>query len=134
MGAAAAECLALRIQDVDCSRKTLMIRNGKGKKDRLCTLPQTVMARLQEHIRAVKATHEQDLARGLGRVVLPDALHRKFPCASGEFRWQFLFPQKGLFKNPVSEHGAAQGTQEAEARQGRMSDALHFNLHMTIVS
>ncbi len=94
------ECLGLRIQDVDHSRRTVMVRNGKGKKDRLCTLPQAVMARLQAHTQSVKAIHEEDLKRGFGRVVLPDALHRKYPCASREFRWQFLFPQANLFKNP----------------------------------
>jgi len=94
------ECLGLRIQDVDYSRKTLMVRNGKGKKDRLCTLPHAVMARLQAHTQSVKAIHEQDLERGFGRVVLPHALHRKYLSASREFRWQFLFPQARLFRNP----------------------------------
>jgi integron integrase len=94
------ECLSLRIQDVDFGRKTVMIRSGKGKKDRLCVLPNAVQARLQEHVKKVSIVHQEDVRRGFGAAALPCALHRKYPAASREFRWQFLFPQARLYTNP----------------------------------
>lgn len=96
------ECLALRVKDVDLERKSLQVMDGKGCKDRLTMLPVTVIPRLHEHIAKVKFLHEQDLAAGHGRVVLPFALNRKYPAASRELRWQFLFPQKNLFTNPTT--------------------------------
>lgn len=96
------ECLSLRVQDIDYKRRTVTVKDGKGRKDRLTVLPDRPIPRLQDHMANVKATHEQDLARGFGKVVLPHALHRKYPSASREFRWQFLFPQRTLFRNPVT--------------------------------
>jgi integron integrase len=114
------ECLGLRIQDIDYQRKTVTIKDGKGRKDRLSMLPDKPIPRLQDHMRMVKVTHEQDLARGFGKVVLPHALHRKYPSASREFRWQFLFPQKTLFRNPVilSRHDIAPSFLDPFQEQG----------------
>lgn len=79
------ECLRLRVQDLDFSRNEILVRDGKGAKDRITMLPASLKAPLQEHLRTVKAIHERDLADGWGRVLLPDALDRKYPQ---ENRWK----------------------------------------------
>jgi integron integrase len=82
------ECLRLRVQDIDFSRSEILVRNGKGAKDRITMLPESLKAPLQDHLKKVKAIHDRDLADGCGRVVMPDALDRKYRNASKEWRWQ----------------------------------------------
>lgn len=94
------ECLRLRVQDMDFSRNEILVRDGKGAKDRITMLPESLKAPLQNHLRAVKAVHEKDLADGWGHVLLPDALDRKYPNAPKEWRWQWVFPQENRWKNP----------------------------------
>ena len=93
------ECLRLRVQDVDFARNEILVRDGKGGKDRVTMLPKSLKKPLEEHLRKVKAVHEKDLAEGWGRVPLPDALDRKYPNASREWRWQWVFPQEHRWKN-----------------------------------
>jgi integron integrase len=93
------ECLRLRVQDIDFVRNELMVRHGKGGKDRITMLPESLKAPLQEHLREVKAIHEKDLAEGWGRVEMPNALDRKYPNAPKEWRWQWVFPQENRWKN-----------------------------------
>jgi integron integrase len=93
------ECLRLRVQDIDFSRNEILVRDGKGAKDRITLLPESLKAPLQEHIRAVKAVHEKDLADGWGRVPMPDALDRKYPNAPREWRWQWVFRQENRWRN-----------------------------------
>jgi integron integrase len=93
------ECLMLRVQDLDFQAGAVLVRNGKGGKDRRSMLPQTLMTLLQEHLQKVKLIHQQDLAAGWGRVKLPDALERKFPNAPAEWRWQWMFPQEKRWIN-----------------------------------
>ncbi len=75
------ECLRLRVQDIDFSRKEILVRDGKGAKDRITMLPESLKAPLQQHLKTVKAIHERNLVDGWGRVLLPDALNRKYPNA-----------------------------------------------------
>ncbi len=93
------ECLRLRVQDLDFSRNEILVRDGKGAKDRITMLPESLKAPLQEHLKHVRAIHERDLADGWGRVLLPDALDRKYPNAPKEWRWQWVFPQERRWKN-----------------------------------
>jgi integron integrase len=93
------ECLRLRVQDVDFARNEILVRDGKGGKDRVTILPKSLKKPLEDHLRRVKAVHEKDLAEGWGRVPLPDALDRKYPNASREWRWQWVFPQENRWKN-----------------------------------
>jgi integron integrase len=86
------ECLELRVKDIDFDRRQIVVRRGKGQKDRSTVLPGVVVDPLGAHLAQVKSMHTQDLARGLGRVVLPFALDRKYPNASTEWGWQFVFP------------------------------------------
>jgi integron integrase len=93
------ECLRLRVQDIDFGANQIIVRDGKGFKDRVTMLPQTAREPLGEHLERVKRTHERDLAEGYGRVVLPYALARKYPGAASEWRWQYVFPQKRRWVN-----------------------------------
>jgi len=93
------ECLHLRVQDLDFSGRELLVRDGKGGKDRRTMLPQSLVPALREHLTHVKKVHEKDLNDGWGRVVLPGALELKYPNASAEWRWQWVFPQENRWKN-----------------------------------
>ncbi len=82
------EGLRLRVKDVDFGRNQIVIRAGKGDKDRVTMLPQTLAEPLRDHLETVKRTHEADLAAGHGEVLLPDALSQKYASASREWGWQ----------------------------------------------
>lgn len=86
------ECVRLRVKDVDFARGELTIRAGKGSKDRVTVLPTAVRADLRRQIECVRSLHMSDLAKGLGAVYLPFALARKYPAASRELAWQYVFP------------------------------------------
>ena len=86
------ECCRLRIKDIDFSRNQIVVRSGKGNKDRYTMLPSAVRDSLIQHLRGVKAQHDEDLKNGLGRVSLPNALDRKYPNAGKEWGWQWVFP------------------------------------------
>lgn len=93
------ECLRLRVQDIDFVRNEILVRDGKGAKDRVTMLPESLKAALREHLGKVKAIHDRDLGAGWGRVELPHALDRKYPGAPVEWRWQWVFPQENRWKN-----------------------------------
>ncbi len=100
------ECLRLRVQDIDLSKNEILVRNGKGAKDRITMLPDSLKIPLQSHLERVKAIHDRDLNDGWGRVEMPAALHRKYPNASQEWRWQWVFPQSNRWTNPkTGQHG-----------------------------
>ncbi len=86
------ECLDLRVKDIDVTGRQIMVRAGKGGKDRPVPLPTMAVAALARHLEDVKRRHQRDLAAGFGRVTMPDALARKNPSAATEWRWQFVFP------------------------------------------
>ena len=88
------ECLSLRVQDIDIARNEITVRDGKGGKDRITMLPAALKPALRLQLKNANWTHRQDLDAGWGRVTLPEALGRKFPNASAEWRWQWVFPQK----------------------------------------
>jgi integron integrase len=89
---ATATALQLRVKDVDLERREILVRDGKGRKDRPTILPLALLAPLREHIAIVRAQHESDLAAGKGAVEIPDALHRKYPGAPRQWAWQWIFP------------------------------------------
>ena len=94
------ECLRLRVHDIDFAMKALIVRSGKGAKDRVTTFPVTLVEPLKEHLRRVKLIHEQDLKAGYGEVYLPYALARKYPKASKEWQWQYVFPAGRISADP----------------------------------
>jgi integron integrase len=97
-----AECVGLRIKDLDFALGQIMVRAGKGKVDRVTVLPTSARAGLEEQIRVVARLHARDLEQGNGRVDLPDALARKMPNAATELPWQYLFPASTLSKDPAT--------------------------------
>lgn len=105
------ECLKLRVLDIDFNRREITVRSGKGGKDRMTMLPEALVEPLQVHLRRVKAVHQRDLADGWGRVELPSALERKYPGASSEWRWQWVFPQQRRWRN---EQTGEQGRHHAD--------------------
>ena len=88
------ECLELRVQDIDFSRNEILVRNGKGAKDRVTMLPETLKDLIREHLLKVKEIHDRDKADGWGRVPIPGALEKKYPNASSDWAWQWVFPQE----------------------------------------
>lgn len=81
------EGLRLRIKNVDLERRELVIRDGKGQKDRITVLPERLVAPLEEQMQRVRRQHAEDLARGQGSIQLPTALAKKYPRAAGEIGW-----------------------------------------------
>lgn len=96
------EALTLRVKDLDFERREIRVRRGKGGQDRVTMLPQTVMPALRAHLEGVRRQHERDLASGGGRVSLPDAMDRKYPAASREWGWQWVFPAHRPYSDPVT--------------------------------
>jgi len=96
------ECLCLRVKDVDFARNCLVIRAGKGDKDRETVLPERVAGELQRHLLRVRALYDRDRRRALAGVWLPDALDRKYTGAGKEWAWFWLFPSSKLSIDPVS--------------------------------
>jgi integron integrase len=94
------EGLRLRVKDVDFSRREILVRDGKGFKDRVTMLPAALAAPLAEHLERVKALHGRDLAAGRGAVYLPYALERKYPGAARDWAWQYVFPSANLSADP----------------------------------
>ena len=96
------EAVRLRVKDVDFARHEILVREGKGFKDRVTMLPEAVVAPLKSHLSKVKTLHEEDLAQGYGEVYLPFALDKKYPRAGREWAWQYVFPSKNLSVDPRS--------------------------------
>ena len=94
------ECLRLRINDIDFSVKHIIVRDGKGSKDRVTILPETIIPGLSQHLVRVKAIHDDFLQRGYGEVELPYALFRKYPNEGREWAWQYVFPAKNISTDP----------------------------------
>ena len=90
------ECCRLRVKDVDLEQNQILVRDGKGEKDRLTMLPLQLNEPLRLHLERVRTLHENDLRAGHGRVHLPYALEVKFPKANQEWGWQWVFPSRSL--------------------------------------
>src|SRR3989337_3552346 len=97
------ECCRLRVKDIDFSKNQIVVRAGKGDKDRYTMLPAAAKDPLLRHLQeAVKRQHEEDLRHRLGRVSLPDALERKYPNAGKEWGWQWVFPATSHYTDQVT--------------------------------
>ena len=96
------EACRLRVLDVDFGMLQIIVRNGKGAKDRITILPESLVLPLQSHLELVKHQHERDCANGGGEVYLPFALDRKYSSAPREWKWQYVFPAGELSKDPRS--------------------------------
>lgn len=116
------ECLRLRVKDLDFSNGQVLVRDAKGMKDRVTVMPDNLKIPLTEHLNRVKLLHENDIAKGYGKVYLPYALERKYPQAAKEWGWQFVFPARNLSKDPrtgivrrhhVHEHNIQRAVRDA---------------------
>lgn len=96
------ECLRLRVKDLDFQYRQIVVREGKGQKDRVVPLPDKLVDMLQKHLEHVKKLHEQDLLNGFGEVYLPFALAEKYPNAPKEWGWQYVFPSGKVSADPRS--------------------------------
>lgn len=94
------EALRLRVKDIDFEQGQLMVRDGKGQKDRLTMLPQALVPSLQRHLEQVRLIHEGDREKGFGEVWLPSALERKYPKAASQWGWQYVFPAPKISRDP----------------------------------
>ena len=94
------ELLRLRIQDVDFDRNQIVVRGGKGDKDRVTVLPEALRAGLLEHLKRVRLLWEEDVREGFGEVYLPEGLARKYPRAAREWGWQWVFPSRSRSRDP----------------------------------
>lgn len=102
-GLRVSECLKLRVGDLDLSRRTIRVHSGKGGKDRMTILPESLVDLLTAHLGCIKNLHDQDLLLGMGRAQLPVSLQRKFGKSSQRFFWQYVFPSQLISKDPRDE-------------------------------
>ena len=96
------EGVRLRVKDVDFARREILIRDGKGFKDRVTMLPRNAARPLRAHLASVRQVHERDLSDGFGEAWLPFALARKYPGAAREWAWQYVFPADRRSRDPRS--------------------------------
>jgi integron integrase len=117
------ECLRLRVHDVDLQRHQILVRGGKGDKDRVVMLPRKLRPALAEQVECRATVHARDLARGVAWVELPHALARKYPNAPRELGWQFLLASRQLSRDPRSGHTGRHHLHEG-ALQRAVADAV----------
>jgi integron integrase len=128
------ECVRLRIKDVDLNYSQIIVRDGKGGKDRVVPLPDKCKAAIETHGRNVLAQHQQDLQQGFGEVFLPDALARKYPNAPREPGWQYLFPSGKLSADPRSKAIRRHHLHETSVQKAVRRAALASGIHKRISS
>ena len=131
------ECVRLRVQDIDFERRELMIRQGKGGKDRPTMLPASLAAPLRNQLDEARRIHGNDSRAGFGRVWLPDALARKYRAAAGEWAWQYVFPSAQRSVDPrdgqirrqhVDESGLQRAVKAAKLQAGIVKPATCHTL------
>ena len=130
---AGVECIRLRVKDIDFGQHQIIIRDGKGLKDRITVLPDAVEQELHRHLRHIKLLYEDGLANSFGGVSLPYALAVKYPSAQFEWKWQYVFPSKNITKDPRSgelkrHHTDPSGLQTAVRRAAK---STQINKHVT---
>ena len=121
------ECVRLRVKDVDFGQMQILVRDGKGDKDRVTMLPRSLVEPLREHLVKVRVLHRKDIAEGFGEVYLPYALDRKYPNAGREWGWQYVFPSTKRSVDPRSgvvrrHHADEKVLQRAMKRAVREAD------------
>lgn len=123
------ECARLRVKDVDFSYSQILVRDGKGQKDRVVPLPQTYCTSLRTHISRVLQRHAADLADGYGEVFLPEALARKYPSAPREPGWQYVFPSGRLSADPrsgkIRRHHFHESSIQKALRRAALASGIH---------
>lgn len=123
------ECVRLRVKDVDFERRELLIRHGKGGKDRRTMLPDSLIDPLQNQLAEAQRIHANDLRAGFGRVWLPDALARKYRNADVEWGWQYVFPAFKRSRDPrdgvVRRHHVDESGLQRAIKRARYAAHVH---------
>lgn len=123
------ECMRLRIKDVDFGYLQILVRDGKGQKDRVVPLPRLYADALKNQIQRALVLHAEDLARGFGEVFVPDALTRKYPSAPRESGWQYVFPSGKLSADPrsnvIRRHHLHESSLQRAIRRAALTSGIH---------
>lgn len=123
------ECCRLRVKDIDWDRNQVVVRAGKGGKDRPTPFPSSSREALEGHLRGVRLLHREDIGRGLGRVELPDALSRKYPNADREWGWQWVFPASTHYRDRETgierRHHLHESVLQRAFRAARLKAGVH---------
>jgi integron integrase len=123
------ECVRLRVKDVDFDQRQLIVRSGKGDKDRDTLLPDNLVAPLQRQLRYAHVLHQNDLELGYGQVYLPHALERKYPNANRQWAWQYVFPAPKLSVDPrtglTRRHHLDEGGLQRAVKQAAQAAQIH---------
>ncbi len=134
-GLRVSEVVRLRVQDLDFDHDTVMVRSGKGDKDRSTVLPASLVDELKDHLERVHFLHTEDLEKGCGAVWLPNALARKYPNAPVEWNWQYAFPAAKLSVDPESgktrRHHVSEKSLQKSMRQAACASGVtkHVTTH-----
>ena len=119
----------MRVKDVEFQRREVIVREGKGNKDRVTVLPENLILPLKAHLEKVQALHERDLESGFGEVFLPDALAVKYPKAPRAWGWQWVFPSSGRSIDPRSgkerRHHLYEATVQRAVREAARLAGIH---------
>lgn len=119
------ECVRLRVKDLDFDYRQIIVRDGKGEKDRRTILPQSLADPLRLHLAKIRLQHEEDVRLGCGRIYLPYALERKYPNAATEWVWQYVFPAAKLSVDPRTGERRRHHTSE-DRLQRAVKRAMRF--------
>ena len=122
------ECARLRVKDLDSGRNQIVVRAGKGNKDRLTMLPAAIKADLLRHLDGVRAQHQLDLRAGAGWVELPGALARKYPNAGREWPWQWVFPATRLYTDRLTSQRRRHHLHESVLQRAVRTAALRAGI------
>jgi integron integrase len=126
------EALRLRVKDIDFAQHQIVVRRGKGNKDRITVLPEILYPPLKKHLQEVKNLHQQDLSLGYGRVYMPNALGRKYPNANQMWDWQYVFPAARLSVDPRSGMIRRHHLDASGLRKAIKQAAQQANIHKPI--
>lgn len=118
------EALSLRVKDIDFARRQLAVRRGKGAKDRITILPDTMIPILREHLAERKLAHAAEVAAGRGRVPLPDAYQRKSPTSETDWSWQWVFPASRDYGDPGASRPSVRHHLHESVIQRAMTEAV----------
>jgi integron integrase len=122
------ECLRLRVMDLDFARGQIVVRGGKGDKDRVTMLPEGVRESLQAHLHRVRELHEKDLSQGYGEVWLPGALRVKYPGAARSWGWQWVFPSAEISLDPETKKRRRHHVSDAAVQRAIKNAAMSAGL------
>ncbi len=128
------ECVRLRVKDIDFDYSQIIVREGKGEKDRVVPLPEKYRTELSLQIEKAHEIHQQDLAKGAGSVYLPEALARKYPTANKEFLWQFVFFASRISEDPLSGAYRRHHIHATSLQKAVRSAAIASKIHKKVSS